>query len=673
MVNSMIEPEVKNNEWSDEELSESIAAYMEMLRLEQDGQAYIKTNYNEKLRQGALKARSSAAIEYRMQNISYVLENLGMPRISGYKPAKNIGLNLEKRVQNILKNYVTDMKISETNKEKVFKLLQSVYPKSLANSEIVARTGIQSHQQVFQKTEELLTEGRISGAREENEWRFTFKGKSLELVRNIEELYEGVLNFAKLERGATKENKFYRGRIKNVKRLLAFKNSSGDYIFSPGAYVAYSGNKMQEEWEELGEKVYRGRGRMHLDRMLVNTKVDEGDEGYEELCAAYDRFCSSKNIAPSKHKKQLMFWVASHSTEFSYDGTNRNSNNELVIDKAELVKNFSIPLLAKYINSHSDSHAIGQLQYIRKGLKSLSRLSNGIFSSQTIHEKWAFHHGGRKELQFNIGFEDVSGQEMVRYGVAFSFQISMSLTSVDELVPKVRLFNDFMQLYPDLYADMKMWHYKDGKRSTHYFPAAIPPENVIEGVFVFIGKLQPLESFDPDLIFADFDRLLPLYRYVESQGVLEPIATLEKETSVFTPGHKEKPSEAIGTYVEKQLNINLRHNVLQTALYNNLVKKFGKENVQSEKPSGTGCRIDMALKRGEKMWYYEIKTSSSPKACIREAFGQLFEYSLWPGAEVAERLIVVGESKMDNDGNEYLKKLQANYKLPISYEQLIVT
>ncbi len=77
-----------------------------MLELEQKGQPYVKKRYNEKLRQNVLKNRSVSSVEYRMQNISYVLEKLGQPRIKGYMPAGNVGKKTEEKIQNILKHHI---------------------------------------------------------------------------------------------------------------------------------------------------------------------------------------------------------------------------------------------------------------------------------------------------------------------------------------------------------------------------------------------------------------------------------------------------------------------------------------------------------------------------------------------------------------------------------------
>lgn len=111
-----------------------------------------------------------------------------------------------------------------------------------------------------------------------------------------------------------------------------------------------------------------------------------------------------------------------------------------------MTDSLNIDRIAAELNGRSALHAIGQLQSIRKTLKGFERLpSRTIFTGQTIHEGWAFHHGGRTELQFNIGRENPDGAEEMRHGVAFSFELSQTLPDINILVPKVRLFNEYLQ------------------------------------------------------------------------------------------------------------------------------------------------------------------------------------------------------------------------------------
>ncbi|MFB3305871.1 HNH endonuclease [Pseudomonas sp. AMR01] len=91
-----------SNGWSDEELEASVDAYLKMWTLEQSGQAFTKSVENRLLREGPLHLRSASSIEYRMQNISAVFEQLGLKRITGYMPAKNIGAGVSERIRKVL-------------------------------------------------------------------------------------------------------------------------------------------------------------------------------------------------------------------------------------------------------------------------------------------------------------------------------------------------------------------------------------------------------------------------------------------------------------------------------------------------------------------------------------------------------------------------------------------
>lgn len=75
-------------DWSRDEVEATVCDYFQMLRFEATGQSFSKTEHNEQLRQ-RLRARSKGAIEMKHQNISAVLDQLGLPYIRGYKPRSN--------------------------------------------------------------------------------------------------------------------------------------------------------------------------------------------------------------------------------------------------------------------------------------------------------------------------------------------------------------------------------------------------------------------------------------------------------------------------------------------------------------------------------------------------------------------------------------------------------
>jgi len=67
-----------------------------MLKAEAAGYKPVKSRVREALRLGPLKHRSNGAIEYRFQNISFVLQSIGEKWVNGYKPAKNVGTEVAK-------------------------------------------------------------------------------------------------------------------------------------------------------------------------------------------------------------------------------------------------------------------------------------------------------------------------------------------------------------------------------------------------------------------------------------------------------------------------------------------------------------------------------------------------------------------------------------------------
>lgn len=88
--------------WTDTELKECIKAYFKMMHYEKNGTPYVKSEINKELRYDSLKNRTKASIEYRMQNISSVLQEHKLDYLNGYKPANNVGANVKERIWKIV-------------------------------------------------------------------------------------------------------------------------------------------------------------------------------------------------------------------------------------------------------------------------------------------------------------------------------------------------------------------------------------------------------------------------------------------------------------------------------------------------------------------------------------------------------------------------------------------
>ncbi len=320
--------------------------------------------------------------------------------------------------------------------------------------------------------------------------------------------------------------------------------------------------------------------------------------------------------------------------------------------------------IAYAINEKSKEYQFGKFQDLRKEIKGLSRKAcSTIFTNQTISDKgWAFHYGGRKEIQFNIGIEE----EGLRYGIAFSLETSRSLPDLSILYPKILKLNSLIRNEPGLFIDYKMWHWK-GSRSKITDVNEIEDVLAQNGTFIFIGKLMDIEDIDFDEILSTFDNLLNIYQEVETNPKKLTKTKQKKSKFKFDNKSKKLPKNSSYNSIKREINVDVRHTYLQEKLYDHLVSIFGESAVGLENQIN-GKRIDIVVKTAEDSYiFYEVKTGSSAKSCIRQAMGQLFEYAFWNNPEFEATLIIAGEFEMDKTTSDYIKFLKNTFNIPISY------
>jgi hypothetical protein len=83
----MADDEKIGKPWSDGELDAIVADYFSMLRAELSRQRYVKSHHSAVLMDQI--GRTHRSVEFKHQNISAVLEEMGLPWIVGYKPKRN--------------------------------------------------------------------------------------------------------------------------------------------------------------------------------------------------------------------------------------------------------------------------------------------------------------------------------------------------------------------------------------------------------------------------------------------------------------------------------------------------------------------------------------------------------------------------------------------------------
>lgn len=92
----------KNRLWSDDELKAALDAYLYMLQLELSSIPFSAEQHAKLLLSGPLHERNEASVRYRMRNISHVLKERGLPILSAYSAAPQVGRHVMGRLNALL-------------------------------------------------------------------------------------------------------------------------------------------------------------------------------------------------------------------------------------------------------------------------------------------------------------------------------------------------------------------------------------------------------------------------------------------------------------------------------------------------------------------------------------------------------------------------------------------
>lgn len=90
----------QGGDWTEDELRAAVSAYIEMREKSRTGEPFTKKAYYDAL--AVEFGRSPKAFEFRMQNISHVLELMGRPWLPGLVPARNVGANVAARIEGLI-------------------------------------------------------------------------------------------------------------------------------------------------------------------------------------------------------------------------------------------------------------------------------------------------------------------------------------------------------------------------------------------------------------------------------------------------------------------------------------------------------------------------------------------------------------------------------------------
>jgi hypothetical protein len=338
-----------------------------------------------------------------------------------------------------------------------------------------------------------------------------------------------------------------------------------------------------------------------------------------------------------------------------------------------------VKTLAEQINQAAAAYRVGALQQLRRGLGRNPR-TNKIFTKSTIMDKkdgheYAFHWGGRTELQFNVAMELRDGKRWWRHGVAFSFEKSRTLPDPSALLPSVGRFNTWVSSNADALRGFRMWDWEGkGKGKGDTRSEDRPPGEILSkdtddlsnrGKFVFLGKMVPEAEVDVTQILRDFDRLFPLYEHC--------LKGFPSSRSDCASASSAASTHTVASRLAAEIEVDLRHNLLRESLVRILEAEFPGRTVHPEwEKVANDCRVDVAVDTRDGFLFCEIKVAPHVRDALRQAIGQLLEYAYWPNDRRAEKLWVVSQDAPSAEDVAYLQALRARYGLPIFYRRIDV-
>ncbi len=155
---------------------------------------------------------------------------------------------------------------------------------------------------------------------------------------------------------------------------------------------------------------------------------------------------------------------------------------------------------------------------------------------------------------------------------------------------------------------------------------------------------------------------------VKKQRAKKPTKTEVK--FVFQPSEPLSAKKTIRNGLNKKetLLVKQLHREICENLYFELVKIHGKLNIACDCHTGDGTYIDIVLKREKAFTFYEIKTYTNIRQCIREGFGQLMEYAFWNSNNTSNELVIVSNNFIDAKTIKYFTFLREQFTIPIFYQ-----
>lgn len=216
---------------------------------------------------------------------------------------------------------------------------------------------------------------------------------------------------------------------------------------------------------------------------------------------------------------------------------------------------------------------------------------------------------------------------------------------------------------------------KSSKLESFYWRPYCPGVRLKNSIFSIndkkkiLSNLQELKNLTLDKILQRYNDIFNVHKQWKSSFSLEC-------------GKKYSEKRALSEYYREPKEILIVHEQLKKKLIkkikdNNAIldhkNPIDENSLSPENPVNVINYIDLAAKtkKGD-IIFFEIKTATEARLCIRQALGQLMEYAFFPYENIknAQKLIVVGIGKKTPEVTDYIKKLNVHFQIPIDYLQI---
>jgi hypothetical protein len=180
------------------------------------------------------------------------------------------------------------------------------------------------------------------------------------------------------------------------------------------------------------------------------------------------------------------------------------------------------------------------------------------------------------------------------------------------------------------------------------------------------------ELYDPLLPFEDqglFEKPRYIFNYLPSQlkanELIESGFDPDTGSSSVSSPNRGKSYRTIHSDIE----IPTKHRDLLNGFMKYLKEKYKNQVIKKESKAFGNNKIDLFRKTDEGYIFYEIKSYTNLKTCLRVALGQLLEYNCFPDVKNANKMYLVSDLSPNLIVIKYIKHLNTIINIPFGYIQ----